>query len=488
MNYKKNFKDETIKKINSENIDFPDFTKSLDGVEVKPKKKMKTWKKITIISTSLAVLLPACFISAIIISIGVKTVYSTKPLSQNFTKNDFETIESNSFKYLNTITFPNGEKEIHKISDSYNLAVNTFAYNIYKNLDEVGSNFSFSPVALYTNLSICYLACSDSSSRTIIENILGSNDAESRAINYQNCYKNDFYINDGGTTQMYNGSFQSNTFGNVNQSYIDSLNNYYCEAFSLDFNNEEHIQLMVDWINSRSGNSNFLKKGELEISSNSALFLFNLITFKNKWASTFSNASTRKDTFYISKTDSVVCDFMNHMYSGDYYKYDSYYSFYDYYKNGMKIKYLIPASTEDDIFLQTKDKNIFVDDETKLIEDKIIQLAVPKFTSSSTIDFESCLNKLGASRLYDESINSFSNPFIESTNNVYLDVCKQKNKIEFSEDGTTFSSLTWSGLGAGAAEPNEANLNVQLNQPFIYIIYDDNDLPLYVGNVVDPTK
>ena len=43
--------------------------------------------------------------------------------------------------------------------------------------------------------------------------------------------------------------------------------------------------------------------------------------------------------------------------------------------------------------------------------------------------------------------------------------------------------------GAGnKAESTLDGYNIQLNKPFIYIIYDVNDVPIYVGNMVNPNK
>ena len=43
--------------------------------------------------------------------------------------------------------------------------------------------------------------------------------------------------------------------------------------------------------------------------------------------------------------------------------------------------------------------------------------------------------------------------------------------------------------GATAIGPHEMDtLNVKLNQPFIYIIRDKNDTPIFVGHVDNPTQ
>ena len=42
------------------------------------------------------------------------------------------------------------------------------------------------------------------------------------------------------------------------------------------------------------------------------------------------------------------------------------------------------------------------------------------------------------------------------------------------------------GSGSRAAAPMMVDtINVDLDRPFIYVIYDPNDLPIYIGNVND---
>jgi serine protease inhibitor len=79
------------------------------------------------------------------------------------------------------------------------------------------------------------------------------------------------------------------------------------------------------------------------------------------------------------------------------------------------------------------------------------------------------------------------NIYTDEADPIFISECKQKNKVSFNEDGTTIKSVTWTGFGAGSAGPMPDGIEVQLNQPFIYVIYDENDLPLYVGNVVNPS-
>jgi len=101
---------------------------------------------------------------------------------------------------------------------------------------------------------------------------------------------------------------------------------------------------------------------------------------------------------------------------------------------------------------------------------------------------------MGLSCLFDRNGHSFNYTFsdLPTPYFTYLTAIKQKNKISFSEDGTIIKSTTYVQLGgAKSAAPHKDGetidtYDIKLNQPFIYVVYDKNDLPLYVGHVDMP--
>jgi serpin B len=158
----------------------------------------------------------------------------------------------------------------------------------------------------------------------------------------------------------------------------------------------------------------------------------------------------------------------------------------------------VPKNIEDDIFELTKDVNIFVDNLENYIKDEseysswyTINLTTPKFTLKTDLDFKPSLTNLGFGDIFNPNIDSFKNAFNDENlvnYNIYVDKMKQRNQVEFNEDGTIVKSLSTAHFGkASSAPPGTGNtLDVELNQPFIYIIRDINDTPIFVGHVDNP--
>ena len=485
MNYQKKFKNDTIQKISDTPEVIPPFRSSAPMNLKMAKKKMPVWKRATIIVSSVvlgSLVLVTAVPVLVVFFAGLRNVYSCRPLDRNFVINELDS----TFQPLNTITYPSSVKENVSVDSQYTDAVNTFANNIYQNLDYDETNFSFAPMSLYANLSILSLGSTNANVMNQFDTLLALSETD-RTDNYSSFYRNDYYATDSGTTQFYNGLFQSELFGTISEDFIAQLATYYCEAYAIDFENQSDVAKMISWANERMNDDDFISANDLPISENTALYLLTTLTFDNKWLTEYSQSESYQDSFYVTPSEEVEATYMRHAYWGNYYDYNTYYSFYDNYKNDMKIKYIVPKSTNDNIFNLTDGVDIFTDNTSTLHSDEAIRCAVPKFSASSSLAFVAALTQLGYGSLFDANIDSFGAIYEDDCLlPIYLSTCQQKNKVAFTEDGTTITSLTWSGLGAGSAAPIEGGIDVQLNQPFIYIIYDNNDLPLYVGNVTNP--
>ena len=178
---------------------------------------------------------------------------------------------------------------------------------------------------------------------------------------------------------------------------------------------------------------------------------------------------------------------MKHSYSVDYYyDYETYISFYDFYSNKYLIQYLIPKSTTSSNILKLiENKNFLEENEMCKMDIEMIDLSVPKFTKKTEIDFIPVLKKLGLEKLFNEHFSTVENPFIKERDyNYYANNIFQKNKIELNEDGTIIKSVAIESGYTSSGPPNE--LEIKLNQPFIYIIKDKNKLSIYIGYINEP--
>ena len=418
-----------------------------------------------------------------------------KLYKKTYVQSELKQIEKNSFKKLNDINYPDGKKGEYKVSKDYYDSIIEFSNKLYPFLEE--ENSSFSPLNLYMNLNILSLASNNNIVIEALDNLLGMT-KETRAPDFVNAYKNDYFYNDYGTIQMYNGYFATNKY-DVNNTFINNLTKHYTEAYQVDFNSSAAVNKILNWIDQKVQDKNFLSREDLNISDDTAFLLMSTFYFRNNWNNPFINQNTKEDKFYLDNEIEINVPYLRHSYYGEYYDYGDYISCYDYFKNGQKIKYIISkGDTSNNTFELVKNKNIFQDDENKKnmsSEDglnPIINLKMPKFESEYMIDFSQILKDNGLAYLFDELSCSFNDAFTNLPDDIsiYLDYVKQKNLVSFNEEGTMVKSVTVSsGNMATTSKPTIVDtIDVNLNRPFIYIIYDTNDLPIFVGNLHNPLK
>lgn len=424
---------------------------------------------------------------AIFLISTIKVKESFKITKKDFSISELNRIENNSFKALNEVTFPSKELKNLKIDNTYLDSYQEFAYTIFNNSSTI-SDFSYSPMSLYSILLTCLLSTNDNDVKNEIYNLLNCNDFNLIKNNYLKMYQNNYFANDSGTIQMYNSIFLNNDY-TINTNYIDILKNYYIEAFKMDFNNNNDIDKMLSWIDQRLQEKNFTNKEELQIDDNVTFYLFNTLYFNNKWLNKFNNKDTYQDIFYNQNKKHVKVSYMNHSYIGKIYDYDSYISCYDYYENKQKIQYIVPKEIDNNLkdlitninFLKENEDNLIVSKKNKRL---IIDLSVPKFQKNNLIDLTNTLKNLGVNKMFDEDSYAFNHIYTNCDDSIYCKFIKQKNILSLDEDGTTIKSLSMAKMGNSSAGKIEEDIyEVKLNQPFIYVIYDQQDLPIYIGQV-----
>lgn len=469
----------------------------------KGENNMKKTSKIVVMTVIVALLFCSTFA---FVGCIVETKETFQAFQRMYTANEWKKILESSFAQLNTVDHGEiAEKrktEDITLDERFVRAVNSFAYSLYAELQNSNGaydeNFFFSPFGSYSNLTMLSLAAHNDVVDPLFDGVLGL-DRSTRKEQFARAYKKDYFINDDGTLQIYNGSFQTSFFKNYPE-YARELAECYCEAFQANFLSDDDVSKILEWIDARMGETGMMTKEDLELQTDTVLLMLTLVYFKNGWSSNFATSDSYEDTFY-GKTEKRVT-YMKHTYVGRVYDHGDYVTCYDYYKNGLKVKYVVSKEREGDIFALTKGVDLLEKEDEKRIANEgnargryaPVELSVPKFTAEYKIDLTAALRAIGLDYIFDKSkqYDCFNNVFTDTPEEFYsyVQYTKQKNKISFDESGTTAKSLTASMLigGCSAAEPSYRGdaYVVKLENPFIYIIYDSNDLPLFIGHVTMP--
>ncbi len=433
-------------------------------------KKKKRWWIIPICIGSVLLVTAAAIPLAAILTI--KT--NKKEITKKYTLNEIKDMKDNSFVPLNDVSYPSTELKEGTVSDEYRNSILDFTNLFTSNMED----FSYSPLNLYASYDTLSWGSDDVTLTNRFNNVLGL-DREKRQDNFKSLYPLDYYLNEQGSLQMYQGMFYRNDMS-PSTIALEKMTERYSDLYSVDFNSERGIKSMLSWIDKRLNEKNYLSKEELAIKSNTISFLFNTLYFQGKWSTKFNKNKTSQGTFHRQDGTTEKANFMNHEYYSKIYEYETYYSFYDSYKNGETIQYLIAKDAEDDIRKLVKDINFYK--ETAEEKTAIVDLSLPKFRETRKTDFLPVLEKVGLGNLLDiekPSLNNFYSNLEDDT--AYLQNSFQKNSVVFEEDGTTVKSLGVLTYGDAAAPQNVYQF--KLDHPFIYTIYDRFGIPIYTSYV-----
>lgn len=480
----------------SSNVDLSFDTTQLEPNSNADKHKPRPRMKLIVASAALVGVVSLAVGGAFAVGI-FRTKESVKTFNRSYSLNKIRIAESNTFKKLNDVAYPDGsEPLVSKISEVEKEAYNNFSNLTYHSLVDTSKkdNMSYSVAGLYSIMNEMTNATSRVELKEKFNTLLGLNES-SRVTFYNKVMKANSFASDESTIQLKNSAFFNNEF-NYNQEFVNSLTKLYCEAYQINF--ESEASKMVEWVNQAVNSNGFIDDKFLEMNDETELYLFSTLYFKNGWANKYLSENNIKDDFYLSNDKTATATYMKHSYySQCYYDYGSYISVKDYYfSSRASVTYLVPKKVEDNIFDLTKDVNIFEEKEENIVKNGkydyiMVNLSTPKFTTKSDVDFRKCLDNLGFGDIYNPNINSFKNAFDDEKldeYNIYIQKIKQKNEVEFNEDGSIVKSVTMASFGKENAAPiRNDTLDVKLNQPFIYIIRDINDTPIFVGHVDNPT-
>ena len=111
----------------------------------------------------------------------------------------------------------------------------------------------------------------------------------------------------------------------------------------------------------------------------------------------------------------------------------------------------------------------------------IIRWTVPKFDVSATMGLNELMKELGAKAVFDAQAADFTT-LTEVP--AYLDSVRQAARVKIDEEGVEAAAFTEMAI-CGASLPIGV-VEMKLDRPFIFAVYDQNGLPLFVGTVLQP--
>lgn len=341
-------------------------------------------------------------------------------------------------------------------------------------------NLVYSPVNVYLALSML-AETTGNNTRSQILDLLGTSSVETLRNNANKLWLSN-YMDDGVTTNILANSVWMNEDFDYNKSTLDVLsNNYFASSFKGKMGSDGYNKALQKWLNDQTGGLLKDEAGEIEFSDGTLLGLASTVYFKARWDCEFNEINTKPDTFYGNDGKQTI-DFMNQTSSNDYYYDDNYSAVAMSFTNRSSRMWLIlpDEGTTPEELIQCGDIDpILTGGRPKHCKEyALVNLSMPKFDVSSSLDLKSNLRQLGVTDVFDDSKADFSPTF---NSPAYLSMIRHSARVTVDEEGCTAAAFTVM-TADGTAAPMD-KVDFRLDRPFIFVITADDSTPLFVGIV-----
>jgi serpin B len=410
-------------------------------------------------------------------------------LSQCKTNKHVSNSSSNSEKADSNVVWENNYMDDSDYDIIYEN--NSFAFELFKKIDDNPKNVLFSPYSISSALAMTYAGAREETALQMSKTMHYSLSQQQLHEGFRNLNRDIQPGEDMESCELHsaNALWLQEKYG-ILDNYYKICQKYYGAAFHYtDFINQpEKSRANINkWVEDKTNEKikDLIPKNA--ISDLTRMILTNAIYFYGKWATPFEKKHTEKADFYLSDGTTVLADFMNHPKKRFLYYEDSLFQILEMPYEGDKyaMSIFLPTTgkslTSLDQLLQT--------DQLKQLQRKMkayqLEVLIPRFQFSYAISLEKTLSEMGMPIAFSNAAD-FSG--MTGQKDLKIDKVIHKAFIEVNEEGTEAAAATAVIMVERSTYmPDKKVFNA--NRPFAFIIQDkESGSILFMGKVLDPTK
>ena len=273
----------------------------------------------------------------------------------------------------------------------------------------------------------------------------------------------------------------------VYDEFLEANKKFYnAEIYKSDFVPDKIVKDVNSWVNKNTKGMIPTLITPANIKDNSMMMLINTLYFEAEWASPYLNTTDGEFTGLdgektpIKKMDSMERQYFD-LGNADAFK-------KPYMGGDYSFVGILPHKDVDfNEYIKNLDGAALAKGLKECEDPATVDLYVmiPKFKYNYGESLKEILPELGMKTAFNENIADFSKINDLSVPNslpLYIDDVLHKTKIEVTEKGTKAAAATAVIMGQGAAAPIEKKkVYIYLDRPFVYMIVDKNNVPLFIG-------
>lgn len=373
-----------------------------------------------------------------------------------------------------------------------------YADNYYNFLTKVNpvftqdrqENFVYSPLNIYFATSML-VETTEGNSQLQLLNLLGLDSLDNLRSSITDLWKTNYADNPNYKSLLANSIWLQKD-SQYKQVTLDILKDtYFASVYSGEFGSQSYDQDIKNWINASTFDLLKDNVANFESSELTRMALVSSIYYKNSWVDNYDSKNNIDDTFE-SPTGQEQVTYMTSSHNGQIVKGDGYLALSkDLSGDYMGFDSLIFIRPNDDKsvedILSHQDFKGFLTglDTNDLIQPAKINEYIPKFDVTSTMDVIDTYKQLGVTDIFDSHTADLSRI---SDDDLFVSMIEHNARFIAEEDGVEAGAYTVIAVEETAAIDEPEEINFKLNKPFIFILRNDQNVPVFVGIVNNPNK
>ena len=344
-------------------------------------------------------------------------------------------------------------------------------------------NLLWSPINAYIGLSMV-AELTDGASRQQILDLFGARDMDALRQQVGAIWESAYNDNGHEISQLANSLWLEEGL-HYNRNTMDNLSYYYyASVYQGDLGNQKINDAIGVWIHNNTGG--FLKNASnnINLSPETILALYSTIYFQAKWQDEFSESKNTQDTFHAPNGDKTVTFMNKKLAQMNYYYGDKFSAVSLGLKNGSRMWFILPDEgyTTADVLADGQYMQLVLQQDWENTKWMKVNLSVPKFDVTSTMDLKSGLQEMGVTDVFNEGAANFSE--ITGDVPIFLTAANQSVRVQIDEEGVKAAAYI-EFPGATSPAPPEEIIDFILDRPFIFAITTES-IPLFMGTVNNP--
>nr|XP_033807052.1 serine protease inhibitor 2.1-like isoform X2 [Geotrypetes seraphini]XP_033807053.1 serine protease inhibitor 2.1-like isoform X2 [Geotrypetes seraphini]XP_033807054.1 serine protease inhibitor 2.1-like isoform X2 [Geotrypetes seraphini]XP_033807055.1 serine protease inhibitor 2.1-like isoform X2 [Geotrypetes seraphini]XP_033807056.1 serine protease inhibitor 2.1-like isoform X2 [Geotrypetes seraphini]XP_033807058.1 serine protease inhibitor 2.1-like isoform X2 [Geotrypetes seraphini] len=358
-----------------------------------------------------------------------------------------------------------------------------FTFRIYQELlASSSSNILFSPVGIFTALSMLALGAKDETNIEIIET-LGFNYSQHTDKEIHRCTQ---YMIQKLTEpisdlklEMSNALFVSKEY-KLLSVYMEEMHKYKADEFTTDFSNTvEATKQINEYVTEKIHGIT----GDIvsDLDPRTVILLVNCLFLQAQWEHTFNPDLTREGNFHVDENTDVKVPMMFQIGMLDIYNDDELNCTVVRlpYKGNASVLLVLPGIKNMKEVEAALTQSTIKKWKSKLYKTNVA-LKFPKFILPSSLDLKPILMKMGMKKVFTDGADLTG---LTGQPDLKVSTALHKAMIDVNETGTMAAAVTVVQI-----MPISVPRSVGFDHPFIMLIFDHKGTCLFMGKIVNPTE